>query len=72
MRDFDAFNGQLEFRFAPTRVYTIDFLQRVEEREAWLVRRTHTLEDREDHVHTHSVKRKSLFFCLPYWQVRFC
>jgi hypothetical protein len=68
-RDPNAFNGQVEFRFAPPRVSIADFLQTTKEHETWLARRTHALEDREDHVHTHGVKKKSLFFCLPYWQV---
>jgi hypothetical protein len=71
-RDHDVFNWQVELKSTPPRVSAIKFLQRVEEREAWLARRFHTLEDREDLVHTRDVKRKSLFFCLPYWQVEFC
>jgi hypothetical protein len=69
-RDLDAFNGQMELTSAPLRVSTADFLQRAKEHEAWLAK-THASEDREDLVHTHVVKRKSFFFYLPYWQVRF-
>ncbi len=65
-RDIDAFNGQVELKFAPPRVFATVFLWRVKEHEAWLARRTRALEDREDLVHTHGVKRESLFFCLPY------
>jgi hypothetical protein len=71
-RDHDAFNRQVELKSTPPRVSAIIFLQMLEEREAWLARRFHTLKDRENPIHTRGVKRKSLFFCLPYWQVKFC
>ncbi len=70
-RDNVAFNGQMEIRYAPPKVSTIDFLRMAEEWEVWLARKKlHASEDRDqDPIHTHGVKRKNIFFFLPYWQV---
>lgn len=70
-RDNIAFNGQMENRSAPPKVSTINFLRRAEEQGAWLVRkRRHASKDRDqDPIHTHGVKRKNIYFFLPYWQV---
>jgi hypothetical protein len=67
-RDNVAFNGKMEIRSALPRVSTIDFLKRPKEWEAWLARRRlHASEDRDqDPIHTHGVKRKNIFFFLPY------
>jgi hypothetical protein len=64
MHSVDKWNSGLHHR-----VSIVDFLQRTKKHETRLARRTRALEDREDHVHTHGVKKKSLFFCLPCWQV---
>jgi hypothetical protein len=31
--------------------------------------RTHTRDDRKDPIRSHGVKRKNIFFQLPYWEV---
>ncbi len=70
-RDRVSFNGRVEHRVAPTRVLVVDIMKRVEKHEEWLSRRisTRTHDDKENPIHTHGVKRKNTFFCLPYWQV---
>jgi hypothetical protein len=55
----------------PLKVSTSDFLKRVEEKERWLNMKTRAGDDRDDLVHSHDVKRKSIFFQLPYWEVSF-
>jgi hypothetical protein len=66
-RNCVAFDGQLQGRLAPTQVFIINFLRRAKERDEWLNRRM--TKDKDDHVHIHGVKRKNIFFHLPYWQV---
>jgi hypothetical protein len=47
-----------------------DFPRRVEEKEEWLNRRKlRPIGDKDDHVHVCGVKRKNIFFPLPYLQV---
>jgi hypothetical protein len=70
MRNHVAFNGLVEHKLAPIRVLLIDFLKRAKEREEWLNRKKmRATKDKNDLVHEHGVKRKSIFFHLPYWQV---
>jgi hypothetical protein len=64
-----AFNCQHEHRFAPTWVFVVEFLRKVEEREEWLSKITWGWDDKNDPVHVHCVKWKNIFFQLPYWVV---
>jgi len=62
-----AFNGLVEHRLAPIRVPPIDFLRKEEEREEWPNRKNmQVAKDKDDHVHVHGVKRRNIFFYLPY------
>jgi len=45
----------------------IDFLRKEEEREEWPNRKNmQVAKDKDDHVHVHGVKRRNIFFYLPY------
>lgn len=63
-----CYNGCVLFR-GLIRVFVSDFLKRAKERKRWLNMKTHARDDREDLVCSHDVKRKSIFFQLPYWEV---
>jgi hypothetical protein len=65
-RSHVAFNGQPNRRCTPISVFVIDFPKGVEQCEEWILSITKAQNDKEDLVHTHGVKRKNIFFQLPY------
>jgi hypothetical protein len=50
-------------------MHVIDFLKKAKKHDEWLNGKRCTTTKMDDPIHLHGVKRKSLFFNLPYWQV---
>jgi hypothetical protein len=64
----ESFNGKEERRCKPARVSGIEHRRRGEARERWL-NAGGIAGNENDPVKRHGVKRHSLLFKLPYWDV---
>jgi hypothetical protein len=45
-------------------------LRKAKEREKWKSRKVHVTNPKNDPIDIHGVKRKNIFFCLLYWEVK--
>ena len=68
-RSTTAFDGTREFRGPPPRVHATEVIERAEQRVQWLENGGRA-GSRGDPVREHGIKRKSILFSLPYWEVR--
>ncbi len=63
------FNGKVENKGAPIRMFTQQIMASADERMAWLVNPRNRARGNLDPIHKHGMKRRNIMFELPYWYI---